>query len=242
MRRGIRCRREVINDLINEYDSIVSSQYSGDYLKAIQNFDNIAENNLRSILEKFYSNKTSRDQAWKSCKGELYEYAVFKYLKNTIEMDEELTSKYHVLRGSEGLIPYGDKITIRNWSVIYPDADILVIEKKTESVKVIISCKTSLRERLTETAFWKRELERNKSTRNIKVVFITTDKDNELKIDTNRYILLHVIDCTFVTDPLKYKNVIEYLKEKYSDKKDFKKLYAKLKFIEEFPYFLKQLA
>ncbi|RLE64597.1 MAG: hypothetical protein DRJ47_07440 [Thermoprotei archaeon] len=39
--------------------------------------------------------------------------------------------------------------------------------------------------------------------------FITTDKDNELRMDINHYILIHVIDCTFVTDPQKYDELIK---------------------------------
>ncbi len=115
------------------------------------------------------------------------------------------------------------------------------MKKKTNFVRVIISCKTSLRERLTETAFWKRELEKTKNTQDIKLVFVTTDKDNELRIDTNRYILLHVIDCTFVTDPKKYKELIEAYSRKYGSRKDFTQLLSRVKFIGEIEDFLKNL-
>ncbi len=104
-----------------------------------------------------------------------------------------------------------------------------------------ISCKTSLRERLTETAFWRRELERFDSTRGIHLVFITTDKDNELKIDTNRYILLHVVDCTFVTDPQKYNELVRSYKEKYGNREDFSRLMSKVKTIAEISDFLYSL-
>jgi len=86
----------------------------------------------------------------------------------------------------------------------WTDVDILIIEKYTNSVIAILLYKTSLRERLTETAFWKRELEKTRDMREIKLIFVTTDKDNELRTETNRYILLHVIDYTFITDPKKY--------------------------------------
>ena len=92
----------------------------------------------------------------------------------------------------------------------------------------IISCKTSLRERLTETAFWKREFERSKSEDNIKLIFITTDKDEELKLDTNRYILLHVIDYVVVTNPEKYERLLKFYEKKFRDKENFEELIRKI--------------
>lgn len=103
----------------------------------------------------------------------------------------------------------------------------------------IISCKTSLRERLTETAFWKRELEKNKEK--INLIFVTTDKDNELKNDTNRYILLHVVDCTFVTDPIQYEELLRYYEAKYGSMEDFDELIKKVKPIDKIGEYLQNL-
>jgi len=155
--------------------------------------------------------------------------------------DPELSRKFIVAISDETLLNYKDQLIIRNWSEIFPDVDIFIVEKRTNSVKAIISCKTSIRERLTETAFWKRELEKSDRTKDIKLVFVTTDKDNELKIDTNRYILLHVIDYTFITDPQKYNELIESYKKRYRDKQDFVKLISKVKNIADIKNFLLKL-
>jgi len=241
VRRGFKCKREVIESLIREYDNIVSKDYNGNYLEVIYDFEDIAENRLKNLLWLFYTSRESLKAAWRPCKGELYEYAVFKYIQDMIKQDKELEQRFTVLMGDEALPTYGDQVAIRNWSEIFPDVDILIIEKCTGLVKMIASCKTSLRERLTETAFWKRELERQEATRGIKVVFITTDKDNELKKNTNRYMSLHVLDCTFVTDPQRYKNAIESFKSKYGDKEDFNTLRLKVRFIDDLADFLKEL-
>lgn len=230
--RGFRCRKEVIELLKKEYENIVRNKFNGDYLETLKAFESVAEENLRQMLEDFYSNQRSRDQAWKNCKGELYEYAVYKYIESVAK---ELG--YVVLDSS--FQNFKDQVTIRNWSEIYPDVDLLIV--KNDKVKVIVSCKTSLRERLTETAFWKRELEQNDSTKNIRVVFVTTDKDNELQQDVNRYILLHVLDCTFVTDPEKFERLIDCYKRKYGDRDDFKTLLSKVRLISEFKEFLRSL-
>lgn len=240
MRRGFKCKKNVLNSLKRGYDKIVEVGYSKDYLKAIEQFDFIAEEKLRNLLNRFYNNHRSRDQAWKTCKGSLYEYAVFKCIQQVIIKDK-LENKLLVLMGDAALIRHKDQIVIRNWSDIFPDVDIIIVEKETDLVRAIISCKTSLRERLTETAFWKRELEKTKNTEDIKLIFITTDKDNELRIDTNRYILLHVIDCTFVTDPKKYKELIEAYRKKYGNREDFSQLLSRVKFIGEIRNFLKTL-
>lgn len=235
MIRRFRCRKEVFNSLKEEYDRITIEEFRNDYLEVLKKFDYIAENRLRKVLDQYYGNRRSRDQAWRTCKGALYEYAVFKYIEQTINANKNLNERFSVLMG-ENIVRYKDSFVIVNWSEIFPDIDILVVEE--DQVRVIMSCKTSLRERLTETAFWKRELEKTKSTQDIKLVFITTDKDNELRQDVNRYILLHVLDCTFITDPQKYEHLINYFIRKYGSRSDFNKLVSKIKFIAGFEEFL----
>jgi len=241
MRRGFKCKEEVLKTLKQGYDNIVIKRYGGNFLEALKKFDMLAENNLRNTLREFYSEQRSRDQAWKTCKGSLYEYAIFKYIQNIIENNDTLKDKITIMMGDDALISHKEQIVIRNWSDIFPDVDILIIEKRTDSVIAILSCKTSLRERLTETAFWKRELEKTQDKTKIKVVFVTTDKDNELRTETNRYILLHVIDFTFITDPVKYDELITAYKRKYGNRDDFHQLLARIKFIDEIEDFIYNL-
>jgi len=241
LRRRFRCRSDILSLLKREYNNIVSNQYGGDFLKAIQDFDAIAETRLRVILDAFYKSPRSRDQAWRTCKGELYEYAVFKCVQQVVSSDELLSRKFKVVPGNQ-VATYEDQVAIRNWSEVLPDIDILIVERETDRVRVIISCKTSLRERFTETAFWKRELERHESTRDLLLVFITTDKDDELRKDTNRYILLHVVDCTFITDFEKHRQLIRAYRERYGGRRDFARIYSKVKRIDEIKEFLHMLS
>lgn len=241
MGRGFECRKDVMEALKEGYDSIVYRGYSGDYLSAVQHFDLIAEAWLRSSLQSFYADPRSRDQAWRTCKGALYEYAVLKSIQQIVDGDNELRRRFIVIAGSNIPSHYREQLVIRNWSEISPDADILVVERASSLVKAIVSCKTSLRERLTETAFWKRELEKSGSTRNIRLIFVTTDKDDELRIDSNRYIILHVVDCTFITDPQKYDRLIKFYKSKYGNRGDFTQLVSKIKMITEIGEYLRSL-
>ncbi len=232
MRRGFKCRNDILQRLKERYDQTVLTIYEGDYLKAVEHFEEIAEGTLRNELSFFYSKQRSRDQAWKTCKGTVYEYAVFRCIQQEIEGTDK-----RALFGDEALQQHRDQIVIHNWSDIFPDADILIL--KEDEVVAIVSCKTSLRERLTETAFWKRELER--FDQDIKLIFVTTDKDDELRTDTNRYILLHVVDCTFVTDPEKYKRLLEAYTRRYGKRRDFYELLARVKPIADIGHFLARL-
>jgi type II restriction enzyme len=234
-------KSSLLSFLEGEYLKVVKSKYDGKFLEALQDFDIVAENELRKLLNSFYTESKSRDQAWKGVKGNLYEFAVFHAIKQVIENEKKLSSELDIIMGGNLNQKYLSQIVIKNWCDILPDADIVVVNKKTNTVKAIISCKTSLRERLTETAFWKRELERTSQTKNIKILFITTDKDEELKLETNRYILLHVIDCTFVTDLKKYQKLISFYEKKYGKRKDFELLKLKVRPITEIKEFLLNL-
>ena len=219
--------------LTREYDKLAINEFGEDYLQLLEQFENISEAKLRKLLRPFYSSGRSADQAWRNCKGKLYEYAVFKAVKFMIEKDEKLAKNIEVIKSDILSDNYKDQFVIKNWSEIYPDADIIVINRRTREVLAIISCKTSLRERFTETAFWKHELMKNQQTKNIRVLFVTTDKDNELRIDTNRYILQHIIDCTFITDPINYARLIDNFRRKYGHRKDFKELLNKVRRISD---------
>ncbi|ABS60389.1 MULTISPECIES: BsaWI family type II restriction enzyme [Fervidobacterium] len=231
--RGFKCRKNIWEFIKQKYNDIVESRYGGSFLDALKNFEEISENHIRNGIKKFYEDERSRNQAWRSCKGALYEYAVFKYIENIIEKNENLKGKIEVKMGDEVIENYKKQIAIENWSDIIPDVDILLVDKKENSVIAILSCKTSLRERLTETAFWKRELEAKGKVGKIKLFFITTDKDEELKIETNRYIILHIIDYTFVTSTEKFEQLIKFYKEKYGKREDFDQLIQKIKPIGE---------
>jgi len=239
VRRGFKCRDKVFQTLLQSYERVLSENYNGNLLKALQEFDYLAEKKIREELSNHCRKPRSRDQAWRTCKGSLYEYAVFKYIRSVIESDEVLREKIGVIKGDEGLKDYKSQVSIKNWSEIYPDIDLIVVEKKNNRVLCVISCKTSLRERLAETAFWKRELE--KKGKNIKYVFVTTDKDHELQTETNRYILLHVVDLTFITDPNNYGRLIGTYERRYGKRKDFETLKQKIKPIGEMEDFLKSL-
>jgi len=235
----------VNSDVRMKYDEVVSKKYKNDYINALESFESIAEKIIRPLfteyLERLGKPKRSIDQSWRKRKGDLYEYAVIQALKNIIEQDEKLKNKLQVLGKWEIKQSIKDKIAIRNWSKIYPDVDILILDTRENKVITIISCKTSLRERLTETAYWKYELMKHENTKNVKVIFVTTDKDEELHKDVNRYIAMHVIDCTFITDPKKYLKLMKCYKKMYSSKDKFNIIKEKIRPFREIIIYLSNI-
>jgi hypothetical protein len=216
------------------YDGHVRS-INKNFLEAVEGFENIAEGGVRPqfsrVLADAGKNQRSIDQAWRSCKGSLYEYAICRALDEILTGDTSLAQRIDIIHGSK-LSVYKKQLVIRNWSDILPDADFAIINKKCGKVVAVLSCKTSLRERLTETAFWARELK----PKGIDVIFITTDKDEEITAEVNRYIVMHVLDYTVITDPQRYNKIVYEWRRSYGNKPDFNiKINKLLKFIDIIP-------
>lgn len=63
-----------------------------------------------------------------------------------------------------------------------PDADIIIYDPRSFKVIAILSSKSTLRERIAETGYWKIKLSQDAVTKNIKVLFVTPDEDDTLAI------------------------------------------------------------
>lgn len=126
------------------------------------------------------------DQSWRSFKGhnleKLIEYIIADEVRslgletingNKLErriIDDEILSK--VKRNL--LVDFG------KFGTHLPDADIVIYNPKTAKIIAIISSKVTLRERVSETGYWKLKLKEQKITQHIKVFFATLDEDGVL--------------------------------------------------------------
>lgn len=91
-------------------------------------------------------------------------------LENTINLSHELSQvKRNVL------VNYG------KFGCHLPDADIVIYQPDTCKVLAIISSKSSLRERIAQTGYWKRKLLADEATKHIKVYLVSPDGDKTLK-------------------------------------------------------------
>ena len=65
-----------------------------------------------------------------------------------------------------------------------PDADIIIYQPDTCKILATISSKSSLRERIAQTGYWKLKFLDDEVTKHIKVYLVTPDEDGDLKEDS----------------------------------------------------------
>lgn len=63
-----------------------------------------------------------------------------------------------------------------------PDVDIVIYRPESYKILGVISSKVTLRERIAQTGYWKIKLSRDKTTKHIRVFFVTPDEDKTLAI------------------------------------------------------------
>lgn len=81
-------------------------------------------------------------------------------------------------------VRYGDFLLL-------PDTDLAIVEYSFEDswkskILAIVSCKTSLRERIAQACYWKLKLLSSDATKHIKVFLASTDNDADFVIDDKR--------------------------------------------------------
>jgi len=244
------CSADAFNELKRIYDEYVKNSKSS-YCSVLERFDIIAEKIIRpkiinmftlKIMVKRHLNETqarrSVDQMWRSCKGSLYEYAICKAFNEILMSNSFLAQRLDIIHGSKLDTFTREQLIIKNWNEILPDVDFVIVNKVCNRAVAVLSCKTSLRERLTETAFWAKELK----PKGIDVIFITTDKDKEITADVNRYMIMHVLDYTIITDPNRYDEIVLEWRTKYGNKSDFSTKISKILSFKNIIMLLQQYA
>ena len=173
-----------IKDLIKIYE-IKKEKYGTEAYKHISNvFREAKEQHKRDF------NGKDHEQSWRAFKGNNLERLIQYIIADEIEI---LGLK--VVNGStfertkeENLLEELAKVK-RNLLIDYgefgyhlPDVDLIIYDPKTGKVAAIISSKVTLRERVSQTGYWKIKLQSQELTKHIKVYFITPDEDGTLII------------------------------------------------------------
>jgi len=154
------------------------------------------------------------NQKWRNDKGRYFEqliiYIIKKEIKNLdvkVIHESELSKKEHEMLKRNLLVDFG------KYGCYLPDADLILYLPDDSSILGIISSKTSLRERFTQTVYWKMKLKNNENTKHIKVFLFTMDnmlnykneKIKEIKKTKKRAILETELDGSYILN----RNVIE---------------------------------
>ena len=125
------------------------------------------------------------NQGWRNFKGNCFEKLLRHIITQSVESlalkvvnDNELKKKK--LPDQLDAVKRNLVINFGEYGMHLPDADIVVYNPVNYQVIAVISCKTSLRERVTQTGYWKFKFCQDANTKHIRVYLITPDTDNTL--------------------------------------------------------------
>ena len=132
--------------------------------------------------------KGDHEQSWKGFKGKNLEKLIIHIIRDEIENlglkmargDSLEKTKPENLSEELSRVKRAVSVNFGEFGLHLPDADVIIYEPQTIKIIAILSSKSTLRERIAETGYWKIKLSQDSVTRNIRVLFITPDEDADL--------------------------------------------------------------
>jgi len=126
------------------------------------------------------------EQSWRAFKGKNLEKLVEYIITEEVEGLGLKVINGNLLERSTNLPTELSRVK-RNLAIDYgefglhlPDLDIIIYDPRSHKVLAAISSKVTLRERITQTGYWKLKLLQDRTTRHIRVYFVTPDEDGTL--------------------------------------------------------------
>jgi type II restriction enzyme len=126
------------------------------------------------------------EQSWRAFKGKnlekLIQYIITEEIEdlglkvingNKLERTKKLSLELSQIKRNLA-IDYGE------FGLHLPDVDIIIYNPSSYKVLVVISSKVTMRERITQTGYWKLKLLQDEVTKHIRVYFLTPDEDKTL--------------------------------------------------------------
>lgn len=184
-----------LKDLITMYDEIKKKEGDNAYKSITMMLKKAKKRHKKDFLNgktaqnaKKQGRTPDHEQSWKAFKGKNLEGLILhiledqiksiglkiikgSYFENNKSLDKELSQ---VRRNV--LVDFGE------FGYHLPDVDLIIYNPSDCRVLAVISLKVSLRERATQTGYWKMKLSADKLTNKIKVYFFTLDEDGSLTI------------------------------------------------------------
>jgi len=207
--------------------------YLGEKKKNPNDF-NFVSKMFSEIKEKYKNEAINRgkdpNMAWNSWSGHNLQKLITFIIKDFIQSlseDFDITNDNELSR--KKLSKELDRVR-RNVEVFYdkhsvvPDADIIVYDKNSCFVKMIISCKASLRERVAQAAYWKLKLRTSELTKNIKIVLASTDNDKiftykDKDITKSRIIAEYELDGSYIFRDIEESKKVKKFNQIFQDLK-----------------------
>lgn len=175
---------ENFEDLKNLYDRMKEERGEEAY-RYMHEFLEEAKELHHAYLVEHESDKDI-GQSWRSFKGKNFQKLIQYIITDSIEalglkVVSDDTLKSNRLSPQLDAVKQNVVIDYGEFGTRLPDADIVIYNPEDSRVVAVISSKTSLRERIAQTGYWKFKLLENENTKHIKVYLITPDTDKILK-------------------------------------------------------------
>lgn len=128
------------------------------------------------------------EQSWKGFKGNALENLILYILTDAVEKlglkivkgkkfektkPENLSTELQHIKKNLS-IDFGE------FGFHIPDVDLVIYDPQTYKVVAVLSSKTTLRERIAQTAYWNIKIKSYELTKHIQVYFVTPDEDGTL--------------------------------------------------------------
>jgi len=128
------------------------------------------------------------EQSWKTFKGHNLEKLIIYIIEDEVESmglkivrgDTLEKTKPENLSEELSKVKRAASVNYGEFGLHLPDADVIIYNPETFKIIAILSSKSTLRERVAQTGYWKIKLSMDPVTENIKVFFITLDEDGTL--------------------------------------------------------------
>jgi type II restriction enzyme len=149
---------------------------------------------MTSYRSQYY--KRHGSQSWNSFMGGIFEELIFWILKTYVSQVSKKEEFKHLSVLTDSELKKNDylfkKISVRYGEdqTVLPDTDMAIVDFDSfdpwaSEVIAIISCKTSLRERIAQACYWKLKLLSSDTTKNVRVFLATSDNDKDFILKKN---------------------------------------------------------
>lgn len=128
------------------------------------------------------------EQSWKPVKGHGLENLILYIIQKEVEnlglklVGGKKFEKPNVKSLTEelGKVKRNVSVDFGKFGLHVPDADLIIYNPRNYKILAVLSSKTTLRERIAQSGYWKIKLSNDPVTKHIKVFFITPDLDDTL--------------------------------------------------------------
>ena len=127
------------------------------------------------------------EQSWRAFKGKNFEKLIVAIIN-----DEVTNLGLKVIKGDKldsiklskelSQVKRNVSVNFGEFGLQLPDIDIVIYNPESLNILAVLSCKTTLRERIAQTGYWKLKFLQDDITKNIHVFFITPDEDGTLTV------------------------------------------------------------